>query len=71
MSSQRFVLRLGQDLRLNKELVLSPLGKALTKHLTCHYLLMDQADCDPTASLHKLAAVISWPRLIYRLQKDK
>ena len=26
---------------------LSPLRKVSTRHLTCHYLLMDQADCDP------------------------
>ena len=30
-----------------------------------------EAGGDPTASLHKLATGISWPRLIYRLQKDK
>ena len=27
--------------------VLSPLRKVSTRHLTCHYLLLDQADCDP------------------------
>ena len=30
-----------------------------------------EAGAHSTATLHKLAAVISWPRLIYRLQKDK
>ena len=26
---------------------LSPLRKVSTRHLTCHYLLLDQTDCDP------------------------
>ena len=34
---------LGQDLKQNNELVCLPLERFLTRPLSCHYLLMDQA----------------------------
>ena len=43
----RYYLDRTSDLRQNEELVLSPLRQLRQRHLTSHYLLMDQADCDP------------------------
>ena len=42
------VLLFGQNLRpqAEQEFSLVSFKKALTRHLTCHYLLIDQADCD-------------------------
>ena len=41
--SRALCFLLGQDLKQNNELVCHPLERFLTRPLSCHYLLMDQA----------------------------
>ena len=50
MSGQSTAVLLGQDLRPQAEqgVGICLLQKRIQqRYLTCHYLLMDQADCDP------------------------